>query len=548
MPRKKEEHKHIANKDKGDDVSKILGDMMHETSNKLLSFTFDRMLVNSGKGEKLWYQSQMSSLNAFKFQVNKIAEEEKKRLLKASRQGLNEVGIVNRQSKRIEKEINQGVNDLKRNLVTSYVSNIATIAVTTKVLKNNVTEGLYKTIREKIESMQNYGIVAYKNGRGVRWENYMEMKVRTDIQNDITKNMIKDGHDMGNVFYIAAYFGDCAKDHVDYQGKIYVDDNWESIAPKDRFEEIQAYISYHNVKGVKEVTEKPPYFTTRPNCRHYFQMISIDEVLGVKNSKDLNEKREEFGLNFNGKYKPEKYKALNEQRYNERAIRHWKGKLEADQKLLDKMPSTIPENERLLLNSRIALDKRKVREWQARQRSLIKANPDFLERNYDREAYGRMISDFGIRKELKKTSIESYLIRKDKRDIILEKRIENDIGKVHEIPKLLSEKYNLPKNIKIILRDATSERLGSIEHLMASHKKEIEKDYNRYISKIKESINNPVDVKKIDNNKYYLYSFFTVSKRKRKGEENPKIYMQTVIEKEKNKDYFTLVSAFPNTK
>ncbi len=538
MPKKKEEQKHIADKDKGDDVSKILGDMMQETSNKLLSTTFDRLLVNSGKGEKVWYQSQMSSLNAFKLQVNKIAEEEKKRLLKATKEGSNELNLSTSQSKKINKEITAGINALKKVVVADHVKNVATISATAKVLKSNVTEGLYKTIRDKIEQTQNYGIVAYKNGRGIRWENYMEMKVRTEIQNDITKNMIKDGQAVGNIFYIAAYFGDCAKDHVEAQGKIYVDEKWEVNCPKSRYDEVSNYIATNDTKTIQSISEGPTYFTTRPNCRHYFQMIAIDEVLGIKTENELNSKREEYGLNFNGKYKPAKYKALAEQRYNERNIRHWKGKLEADQKLLDKMPSTIPERERLLLSSRIVLDKRKIRAWQARQRDLIKANPDVLERNYDREAYGRMISDFGIRKELnKKTQKTENIPRMETRDIELEKKIEQFVGKINLAPKILIEKFGLEKDCKIYFREPTKNRQGSAEHIILDHKNEIN---DLYLKAINNAIQNPIDIIDAKKNRVALVQHFM------KDKNNKDVYFYVILENYKNS--FEIVTAFPTKK
>ncbi|MDE6656152.1 MAG: hypothetical protein K2J85_04085, partial [Anaeroplasmataceae bacterium] len=87
-----------------------------------------------------------------------------------------------------------------------------------------------------------------------------------------------------------------------------------------------------------------------------------------------------------------------------------------------------------------------------------------------------------------------------------------------------------------------------IEHIVSEHKVEIEKDYDKYVAKIKEAIINPIDIKKVDNNKFYLYAFFTISKRNRKGFENPKIYMQTIIQKEKDSNFYTVVSAFPNIK
>lgn len=470
--------KHVVDKDKGDEIATSIGHLVQETRNSLLNMSFEKLLTNLSD-EKAWYKTQISSMRAFRIKVDKYATEEKKKLLKAAKKGTNELKLTKSQSKQVEKVINKGIDGLASNVVKNHLANV--IGIGSSLPKNNVTQELYNQIREKMEQTQKYGIVAYKNGRKVRWENYMEMKVRTDIQNDITKNMIKAGHDIGNVFYIAAYFGDCAEDHVAYQGKIYVDENWEDIAPKSRYDEIAAYINANKIKTVQEaIGPDCNYFTTRPNCRHYFQMISIDEVLGIKNNKDLDNKREEFNLNFNGKYHPEKYKALSNQRYNERTIRKWKGVLETDQKLLDNMPKDVSDNQRLLLSSKIALDKRKIRDWQAKQRTLIKQNASVLKRNYAREEPGKMISDFGIGKELKnKQSIKSTY----------------NLGKIqYDYSKFVGD-YNK----KIVL---TNERE---KHIEMRHP-----EMKSYISKLFEYINNPSKIeddknyKDTKNIKYYL--------------------------------------------
>jgi len=393
---------HIDNKDKGDNITKILADRLEESKNKLLDLTFTRMLVGASQSPAKWYKTQMANLNAFKIQVDKKAMEEKKAVLQATKQGTKELNLTTQQSKQIINEVNREMNNLNKMIISNYVQNVASIKVVAEIKKDNVSTNLYNTIRDKMLSTQDYGIVNYKNGRNVKWENYMEMKLRTDIQNDVAKNMVKDGYAAGNIFYITSFYGDCAPDHADYQGKIYVDEDWQSIAPKNRIEEIDQYIKANKIMTVQEVMDGPVYLTTRPNCRHYFQYISIDEVLGIKDNNDLNNKRKEYDLNANGKYKPEKYEALTKQRYNERQIRHWKGRAQTEQKLLDKLPKSASKQERLLLQSKVALSNRKVRTWQSTQRSLLKANKGVLQRNYDREAYRRMISDFRIKDEIKK--------------------------------------------------------------------------------------------------------------------------------------------------
>lgn len=103
----------------------------------------------------------------------------------------------------------------------------------------------------------------------------------------------------------------------------------------------------------------------------------------------------------------EKNKALSKQRANERAIRKWKGKLESDNKIFEKIPSSATSKERLKVQSAIATDKRKIRYWQAQQRDLIRNNSYTLQRKYDREAYSKMISDFNVKKEYE-TALSKY--------------------------------------------------------------------------------------------------------------------------------------------
>ncbi|MBO5711888.1 MAG: hypothetical protein J6R47_03530 [Acholeplasmatales bacterium] len=392
--------KHIDDKDKGDNIAKILGDRLDETKQLLITISFNRMLVGTSQNSSLWYKSQIANLSRFKLEVNKKTNEEKKTVLEATKKAAKELKLTKSQTNKIVKEVNDGINDLNKMIISNHVANVANIKAVAETKKSNVVDKLYNTIRDKMLQTQEYGIVTYQNGRNVKWENYMEMKLRTDIQNDIAKNMIVDGAAVGNIFYITSFYGDCAHDHADYQGKIYVDEDWQNIAPKDRIDEIEQYINSNKIMTVQEVMDAPVYLTTRPNCRHYFQYISIDEVLGIKDEKDLNNKRNEYALNANGKYQPEKYEALSNQRYNERQIRRWKGRLQTEEKLLENLPKSASEQEKLLLESKILMSKRKIRVWQETQRDLLKANKGVLERNYDREAYGRIISDFRIKKEL----------------------------------------------------------------------------------------------------------------------------------------------------
>lgn len=395
--------KHIEKKDDADKASQNIAALMEQTTQDLLNLTFNQLLLNAGQDHSSWYHFQNSSFKAFKSRVDKTIKVNKKMILKATRGNIKGIELQSNQERRVENTITNSLNSMATTTIRNYRRDVAAIESNVRISKNNVADELYKTIKEKILQNQDFGIVNYKNGRNVRWENYIEMKLRTDIQQDITKNLLKAGRDAGNIFYICTYFGDCAPDHADYQGKIYYDQKWESIVSSEKKDIVEEYITSNDLLSYQSVIDGPVYLTTRPNCRHSFQTVSTEEVLGIKNDNDLKVTREKYGLNSAGKYKSGNYNDLEKQRYNERKIRHWKGKLSAQETLLKDMPDNVSEKEKLMLQSQIAQSKNKIRQWQANQRHLIKSNP-ILNRNYRREKQGEVISDFRIGEELTKST------------------------------------------------------------------------------------------------------------------------------------------------
>lgn len=88
------------------------------------------------------------------------------------------------------------------------------------------------------------------------------------------------------IFYLASAHKDSASDHAPYQGKMYVDENWETIPmPWALHNAIAYYIKTHYVKSMQWVVGKPVWFITRPNCRHYFKELSVKEVLATARTK-----------------------------------------------------------------------------------------------------------------------------------------------------------------------------------------------------------------------------------------------------------------------
>ena len=82
-------------------------------------------------------------------------------------------------------------------------------------------------------------------------------------------------------FFLASSHPKPAKDHAEWEGKVYYDEDWESKGSysdqdKDR---IRAYIRNHKLRSVQWVVGPPVYFVTRRNCKHYLRNIPLEEVL-----------------------------------------------------------------------------------------------------------------------------------------------------------------------------------------------------------------------------------------------------------------------------
>lgn len=87
------------------------------------------------------------------------------------------------------------------------------------------------------------------------------------------------------VFYMTSIHSNPAKDHKDWQGKIFVDRYWRSILDKETEKKVAAYIKNHNTLTVQEITKAPVYMITRPYCKHFFIRLDTEEVLGASVNK-----------------------------------------------------------------------------------------------------------------------------------------------------------------------------------------------------------------------------------------------------------------------
>ena len=258
--------------------------------------------------------------------------------------------------------------------VESKTSTVRFLAATTS------PDDLYEAVKKQMPKGIENGIkVVYSDGRARQWRSYMEMSIRTSLNNEASKMQVDAGAAAGIVFYACDEFADCAPDHADYQGKIY----YNAEAPMT--DEIRAFIEEEGMQSMQEVMNGAPYLTTRPNCRHNFHALTTEEVMTKPASKIV----EDNGYKF-GDYDEKNYKALQEQRLNERMIRKYKLRAETASKINGETGTRI-------MTPQAEAAQAKVREWQARQRELISKNKDVLERNYARENAKLMAEDVGVK-------------------------------------------------------------------------------------------------------------------------------------------------------
>lgn len=381
---KKKKLTHIDVKDNGLIISSKIGKVLADQKFRLESQLFNELIKGANEKSIIRYKIiQNNNLRDFRLKVDKLTTQSKKVVKKALNNDKT-INLTPSQVANVSSVINKGLLLLQKDAIKTYQNTLNDVFIKVKSAND-----LKNQLQKHIDSGLNLGVV-YKDGKHYQFDTYFEMKARTDIQQDIGENLIESGHEAGVVFYITSFYGDCAKDHADFQGKIYYDANWKENAPKDRIDEIQNYIDSKGLKSVQEVMDAPVYLTTRPNCRHYFTAIDIDAVLGAKTNSDVSKLRSERNLNFNGKYKPEKYEALQKQRLNERKIRAEKRNIDNLEHQLALKPGDKE------IQSRIKIGEAKVRDYQAEQRNLIKQYSN-LERSYDRESLEQRV-DFGIKK------------------------------------------------------------------------------------------------------------------------------------------------------
>ncbi len=127
---------------------------------------------------------------------------------------------------------------------------------------------IYNSIRAKI---QNNDLI--KQANQVMYS--YEQRLKHDQMNELLDKAEEDK----SPFFLCSSHPKPAKDHADWEGKLYYDEDYEQYVPPEQLISIRAIIRNRKLHTVQWVTGAPVYLTTRRNCKHYFINVPTDEVL-----------------------------------------------------------------------------------------------------------------------------------------------------------------------------------------------------------------------------------------------------------------------------
>jgi len=386
------------NKDKIDDIVDALSDTFSKIENTFL-IKNNQQLVKYLENPEQWKTEQLRSQKAYKNQLIKDARNqlaslnskaEKVFLLSYSEVAKDQIEITEKEivAKNIPQSLRKQIiaqqktnaNEMAKLVTNSYQTYKRTVNLVSAL---STPDTLFDVLKSQMKKGINNGLkVTYSDGKQMSWKSYMEMNIRTTVHQEINEQQTSVGAKIGQIFYMCDSFGDCAPDHVDYQGKIYYND--EANIP----DEVQSFIDSNGIMSIQEVRDGDPWLGSRPNCRHSFHAIPLEEAMGVSADEILKKEDLKFG-----DYDAKNYEKVQEQRYNERQIRKYKMQAENSRQMVQTtgvrgiLPATAANN--------------KVKEYQGRNRQLAKENPDIIKRNYDREKTNVIVNDLGVRYKYK---------------------------------------------------------------------------------------------------------------------------------------------------
>ena len=234
----------------------------------------------------------------------------------------------------------------------------------------------------------------------------------------------------------------------------------------------------------------------------------IADVLNLKSEADKKKFKEEQGLSYKTSYNENDYKALQEQRANERAIRKYKRLESAEKANLEHYPTGSVE--RITIENRRKEYEAKKRAFQKKQRELIKKHPS-LERDYGREALKRFrkykleymnTREMYFDKDTKKMHFQEPIslggkiykagsTKPAKRRYCINesKKIANLVEKVYDAPNIIKDFSKEKDRSFIKLRVPYTASQGTLEHIIDHHNAPGE--VNAILKYLKEIVSEP---------------------------------------------------------
>lgn len=340
-------------KDSIDVVMRILNELFNETYTTARLFLNAELTRYNRDSVNSWYRHQLSNQTRIKKKLEAIYREQQSKINKVETRATEIVGFKVTSKFNIRNIVPLMTRQFKKDVKFIY----------SKARRSDINE-LKKAIYHYTSTGVTPPKVNYTTDSGsvrqVNWSSYMEMNVRTTLNNNLVEDKIATSDGMNDVFYVFDHFSDCAPDHVDYQDLVYYGENINYS------EEAQKYIDENNLMSYESIVNGEPYMERRPNCRHQAKRIPFSMLNdGSYKQRTINRGRD--------------YEDTQKQRYNERQIRKYKERLAND-----KINGVDTHHNQAL-----------VTKWQKEQRELVQNNN--LHRDYRREQINYLVQDLGVK-------------------------------------------------------------------------------------------------------------------------------------------------------
>lgn len=386
------------NKERIDDLVDILGEEYAKIENTFVIRNNEQLFKYLENPEK-WKARQLASRNHYRAELIKEAKArldilnaktEKVYLLSYREIAKDQIEITEHEivAKDIPESVKKDILKMQqfnaKQVVELANQSLKTYTKQVRIIDQiSTADNLYDVVKDYTRKGIENGVkVVYRNKRQVTWKSYMEMNIRTTVHQEISNRQVEVGASVGQIFYYCDSFGDSAPDHAPYQGKYYY--NEDSNIPT----EVMNWIKLNHIESMQSVMNKPPYLTMRPNCRHNFHAVPIEEAMGTP-APAWGEKND---LNF-GEYKGSNYQKLQQQRYNERMIRKWKLEKESQQ--------AIAKETGLKDTKKVKEINAKITEYQRRNQMLVASSDGLLVRDYSRETAKVIVDNLGVKYDYK---------------------------------------------------------------------------------------------------------------------------------------------------